>query len=93
MTSYKAPADLRRALETRLNQQAEINGTDLDRLRRRALFDRISAFLTAEASDRWILEGGAALKFRLLTLERHIPGSSGKPRKAYIDLQAYAPQC
>ncbi|MEU7909454.1 nucleotidyl transferase AbiEii/AbiGii toxin family protein [Microbispora bryophytorum] len=70
MTSYKAPADLRKALEARLKQQAEINGTDLGRLRRRALFDRIAARLAAEASGRWVLKGGAALEFRLLNRAR-----------------------
>ncbi|RCG32095.1 nucleotidyl transferase AbiEii/AbiGii toxin family protein [Sphaerisporangium album] len=70
MTSYKTPADLRKALESRLKQQAEVNGTDLGRLRRRALFDRLAARLAAEASDRWVLKGGAALEFRLLNRAR-----------------------
>jgi hypothetical protein len=70
MTSYKTPADLRKALEARLKQQAETSGTDLGRLRRRALFDRIAARLAAEASGRWVLKGGVALEFRLLNRAR-----------------------
>jgi len=70
VTSYKTPADLRKALEARLKQQAEINGTDLGRLRRRALFDRIGARLAAGTPGRWVLKGGAALEFRLLDRAR-----------------------
>lgn len=70
MTSYKTPADLRMALETRLKQQAEAKGTDLGRLRRRALFDRLAARLSAAEPGRWVLKGGTALEFRLLDKAR-----------------------
>lgn len=70
MTSYKTAADLRKALETRLKQQAGVRGTDLGRLRRRALFDRIAARLAASEPGRWVLKGGCALEFRLLDKAR-----------------------
>jgi hypothetical protein len=69
MTLYKTPVDLRKALEGRLKQQAERNGADLGRLRRRALFDRVAARLSAD-TGRWILKGGVALEFRLLNRAR-----------------------
>lgn len=70
MTAYRTAADLRMALEVRLKQQAETHGTDLGRLRRRALFDRIAARLSAAEPGRWVLKGGAALEFRLLDRAR-----------------------
>jgi predicted nucleotidyltransferase component of viral defense system len=70
MTSYKKPADLRKALEARLKQQADSRGTDLGRLRRRVLFDRIAARLSADVPSRWVLKGGTALEFRLLDRAR-----------------------
>jgi predicted nucleotidyltransferase component of viral defense system len=70
MTSYKSPTGLRMALESRLKQQADAHGTDLGRLRRRALFDRIAARLSADEPGRWVLKGGTALEFRLLNRAR-----------------------
>jgi predicted nucleotidyltransferase component of viral defense system len=70
VTSYKTPADLRKALEARLKQQADAQGIDLGRLRRRVLFDRIAARLSADAPGRWVLKGGTALEFRLLDRAR-----------------------
>lgn len=70
MTSYKTPADLRKALEARLKHQAETRGIDLGRLRRRALFDRIAARLAGAEPGRWVLKGGTALEFRLLDKAR-----------------------
>ncbi|MEO3782347.1 nucleotidyl transferase AbiEii/AbiGii toxin family protein [Actinocorallia sp. B10E7] len=70
MNSYKSPADLRKALEIRLRRQAEADGTDLGRLRRRALFDRIAARLAATEPGWWVLKGGTALEFRFLDRAR-----------------------
>lgn len=64
MRRYASAVDLRRALEARLKQQAEESGTDLARLRRIAVFDRIAARLSA-AERRWVLKGGTSLEFRL----------------------------
>ncbi|MCO1578132.1 nucleotidyl transferase AbiEii/AbiGii toxin family protein [Crossiella sp. SN42] len=62
---YRSAPDLRQALETRLKQQAERESTDLGRLRRRVVFDRVAARLAADDGAQWILKGGAVLEFRL----------------------------
>lgn len=64
MSRYATAVDLRRALEARLKQRADETGTDLSRLRRIAVFDRIGARLSA-AEQGWVLKGGASLEFRL----------------------------
>ncbi|NKZ03829.1 nucleotidyl transferase AbiEii/AbiGii toxin family protein [Actinomadura latina] len=64
MSRYATAVDLRRALEARLRQRADESGTDLSRLRRVAVFDRIAARLSA-AERGWVLKGGASLEFRL----------------------------
>jgi predicted nucleotidyltransferase component of viral defense system len=65
VTRYRDAVGLRRALETRLKQRAEANGTDLGRLRRNVVFDRVAARLASAPGDPWILKGGAAMEFRL----------------------------
>lgn len=65
MKEYKDAAALRRALEARLKRQSDSDGTDLGRLRRRVVFDRLAARLSADLAGEWILKGGAALEFRL----------------------------
>jgi predicted nucleotidyltransferase component of viral defense system len=62
---YATPAAFRAALEQRLANTARDTGTDLDRLRRRAVFERILARLAAAPDERWILKGGFALEVRL----------------------------
>jgi hypothetical protein len=62
---YRSAVALRRALETRLKQEAADTGTDLARRRRLVVFDRVAARLSADATAGWILKGGAALEFRL----------------------------
>lgn len=64
MKRYANSVDLRRALEARLKQQADETGTDLSRLRRIAVFDRVGARLSA-SDRRWVLKGGTSLEFRL----------------------------
>ena len=64
MSRYATAVDLRRALEARLKQSADATGTDLNRLRRLVVFDRIAARLSA-ADRRWILKGGTSLEFRI----------------------------
>jgi len=63
--NYETPAAFRAALEARLANAARSTGTDLDRLRRRVVFERILARLTAATGERWILKGGFALEVRL----------------------------
>ncbi len=62
---YGSAAALRRALETRLMQEANDRSTDLTRRRRLVVFDRVAARLSADPTAGWILKGGAALEFRL----------------------------
>jgi predicted nucleotidyltransferase component of viral defense system len=59
-----APA-LRQAIETRLKQTSEDTQTDLGRLRRIVVFDRLLSRLAAASGGQWVLKGGAALEFRL----------------------------
>lgn len=63
--SYETPAALRAALEARLVNASHATGTDLDRLRRRVVFERILARLAMATGERWILKGGFALEVRL----------------------------
>jgi Nucleotidyl transferase AbiEii toxin, Type IV TA system len=65
VTRYRDAVGLRRALETRLKQRAEVNGADLGRLRRSVVFDRVAARLASAPGGPWILKGGAAMEFRL----------------------------
>lgn len=62
---YRNAADLRRALETRLKQDADRSGTDLARSRRLVAFDRMAARLAEDRAGGWVLKGGAAMEFRL----------------------------
>ncbi|MFD8562426.1 nucleotidyl transferase AbiEii/AbiGii toxin family protein [Streptosporangium canum] len=70
MTRYRSAVSLRQALESRLKDQADTSGTDLGRLRRRVLFERVAARLSAFRPGRWVLKGGAVMEFRLLDRAR-----------------------
>jgi hypothetical protein len=61
---YENAIALRRALEVRLKRQSETEDMELGRLRRRVVFDRLAARLSADPEGDWILKGGAALEFR-----------------------------
>lgn len=61
---YKTPQAHRAALEDRLKNQSRQSGVNLERLRRRAVFERMLARLEAADPGRWILEGGMALGLR-----------------------------
>jgi Nucleotidyl transferase AbiEii toxin, Type IV TA system len=63
--AYESPATLRAALETRLGNRARDSGVDLERLRRRAAFERLLVRLELGAPRRWIVKGGMALEVRL----------------------------
>jgi hypothetical protein len=63
--AYDSPAALRQALETRLGNRSRETGTDLERLRRRAAFERLLVRLELGAPRRWIVKGGMALEIRL----------------------------
>lgn len=62
---YATATAFRGALEQRLANTAANERTDLGRLRRRAVFERILARLTEPQERRWILKGGVALEIRL----------------------------
>lgn len=65
MSPYDTPAALREALEARLRTQSLETGVDLQRLQRRAAFERLLVRLETAAPGRWILKGGMALEVRL----------------------------
>jgi hypothetical protein len=62
---YDSPAALRQALENRLGNRSRATGTDLERLRRRAAFERLLVRLELGAPGRWVVKGGMALEIRL----------------------------
>lgn len=63
--AYDSPAALRQALETRLGNRSRETGIDLERLRRRAAFERLLVRLELGAPRRWVVKGGMALEIRL----------------------------
>lgn len=63
--AYDSPGALRQALETRLGNRSRETGIDLERLRRRAAFERLLVRLELGAPRRWIVKGGMALELRL----------------------------
>ncbi|MBA3736391.1 MAG: nucleotidyl transferase AbiEii/AbiGii toxin family protein [Actinobacteria bacterium] len=63
--TYETPAALRAALEDRLGNRSRETGVDLQRLRRRAAFERLLVRLELGAPRRWIVKGGMALEVRL----------------------------
>ena len=70
MTAPQSAAAYRQSLETRLRQQAEADGRDLNWLRRRHVFLRLLHRLAAAEPDRWALKGGVALELRRPGLAR-----------------------
>ena len=62
---YDTPRALRTALEARLANRSRDSGIDLERLRRRAAFERLLVRLELAAPGRWIVKGGMALEVRL----------------------------
>lgn len=63
--TYESSAALRTALEARLGNRSRETGVDLERLRRRAAFERLLVRLELGAPNRWIVKGGMALEVRL----------------------------
>lgn len=63
--THDTPAALRAALEARLGNRSRETGVDLERLRRRAAFERLLVRLELGAPGRWIVKGGMALEVRL----------------------------
>jgi hypothetical protein len=63
--AYATPAALRAALEARLATGGEVTLPGLERLRRRAVFERLLVRLEHAMPGRWVLKGGMALEVRL----------------------------
>lgn len=57
--------DFRRSLESRIRTQSELEGGDLERLRKQVAFERLLARLFAGKDVPWMLKGGYALELRL----------------------------
>jgi hypothetical protein len=62
--NYGSPVAFRMALETRLAASSREAGVDLNRLRRRAVFERVLVRLDDDPRGGWILKGGMALEIR-----------------------------
>src|SRR6267378_2055746 len=65
---YKTAGAFRTALETRLQARAQVERTDLQRLRRQVAFDRFLARLFPKGPKEmypWILKGGYAMELRI----------------------------
>jgi Nucleotidyl transferase AbiEii toxin, Type IV TA system len=62
---YATPAALRAALEARLRAHGTAAAVDLERLRRRAVFERLLVRLDHAMPGQWVLKGGMALEVRL----------------------------
>lgn len=63
--SYESLGAFRQALEQRLLNQARETGTDLNRLRRRVVFERILFRLTTNQPGMWVVKGGMAVELRI----------------------------
>lgn len=63
--TYETAKALRIALEQRLLNQSRASGINLDRLRRRVIFERVVARLEVAEPGQWVLKGGMALEVRL----------------------------
>lgn len=62
---YANGGDFRRALENRLRNLNQQDGTPLVRLRKLVAFDRLLARLVLSEPNAWVLKGGLALQLRL----------------------------
>jgi len=63
--TYESVGAFRQALEQRLLNQARQTGTDLNRLRRRVVFERILLRLTTSQPGMWVVKGGMAVELRI----------------------------
>jgi predicted nucleotidyltransferase component of viral defense system len=66
---YATAEAFRAALEDRL-KNAENETVGISRLRKRVVFERLLARLSAQAAGEWVLKGGLALELRLDELSR-----------------------
>ena len=85
--SYDTPQTFRAALDARLRNTAQQEGTDLQRLQRRVAFERLLARLFVGDAPPWMLKGGYAMELRFpdkarstLDLDLSMPEPSHLPR-------------
>ncbi len=64
-STYPNATAFRQALETRLNNLAQAEGIDIQRLRRQVAFDRLLCRLFHNPETPWALKGGYAMELRL----------------------------
>ena len=65
MNAYPDPAGFRQALEQRINTRAAETGVEVNRLRRRVVFECLLGRFETVAPGEWVLKGGMALEVRL----------------------------
>lgn len=70
MNRYRDAVALRRGIEDRLAAAAGRDGIDLNRLRRRLVFERVLARLSRNRDPDWVLKGGFLLEARLQSRAR-----------------------
>lgn len=97
---YKSAVDFRRALEHRLQADAEKSRMNLQRLRRMVAFNRFLARLCAGSASPWVLKGGYAMELRLeharatrdidLAMKGKLPGSDKKQASHIQDMLSAA---
>jgi len=63
--TYQSAQALRTALENRLLARSAEAGVSLDRLRRRVMFERVTARIQAAEPGQWVLKDGMAPEVRL----------------------------
>lgn len=63
--TYQSLGAFRQALEQRLVNQSRETGTDLNRLRRRVVFERILVRLVIDQPGMWVVKGGMAVELRI----------------------------
>lgn len=63
--AYETPAALRAALEARLLNESREKDVDLQRLRRRTVFERLLVRLVVAQPGLWVVKGGIALEVRM----------------------------
>lgn len=63
--TYQSLGAFRQGLEQRLLNQSLETGTDLNRLRRRVVFERILVRLVTTQPGLWIVKGGMAVELRI----------------------------
>jgi hypothetical protein len=90
---YTSATAFRQAVEARLANLAQVEHTDIQRLRRQFAFDRLLGRLFREPAAPWALKGGYAMELRLaaaratrdidLAFCRHLAGG-GKSRNSRI---------